>query len=73
MNGTNLKFLVAENANNMEGLIEALPFKVEIKSIYVSGGKVFCWFTLFDNQTLTSRPEIEMVSKKKTKTKKKNT
>jgi len=74
--GTKLRFLNSDNPKELEGLIEALPFKVEIKSIYHSGGKHFVWFTVQDNQSTNSIPDYVpepkvSKTKKKTKTKKK--
>lgn len=70
--GTKLKFLVADDPTTLEGLIEGLPFKVEVKSVYHHGGKIFCWFTMLDQNYLT-KPHVEMTAPKKKTTRKKKT
>lgn len=52
--GTKLRYIVANNPSELEASVEMLPFKIEIKEIYVHGGKVFCWFTVRDEQSTTA-------------------
>jgi len=52
MAGTKLRHLTASNPIELEGLIEALQFKVEIKNVIYVGGKWYCWFTLLEKDTL---------------------
>lgn len=70
--GTKLRYLVANNPNELEASVEMLPFKIEIKEIYHHGGKVFLWFTVHDDQSTTAidNQKIKSVPVKKTKRKK---
>lgn len=52
--GTKLRYIVANNPNELEASVEMLPFKIEIKEIYHHGGKVFLWFTVHDDQSTTA-------------------
>ena len=58
---TKLRFLQSNNPVELEGQIEALPFKVEIKSVYAMGGKHWVWFTLLDKDFLVKEtfPSVE--------------
>jgi len=74
--GTKVRFLQSANPNELQGLIEALPFKVEIKSIQFVGGKWYCWFTLLQNDSFVmdaypSNEDKIPPAKKSQKTKKK--
>ena len=46
---TRLRFASSTSAEVLEAFINALPFKVEIKSIVSRGTSWFCWFILPDN------------------------
>jgi hypothetical protein len=74
MNTTKLRYLVAENPNELEGLVQALGFKVEVKSVNWVGGKWFCWFTVMQTDELQRKllPESEQ-AEQKTKAKKQKT
>ena len=52
--GTKLRFLQSDNPRELEGQIEALPFKVEIKSVYAFGGKHWVAFTLLEKDSIVS-------------------
>ena len=46
---TRLRYVSSRSADLLEAFINALPFKVEIKSISFGGKRWFCWFVLPDN------------------------
>ena len=75
--GTKLRFLMDNDPHKLEAQIEGLPFKVEIKSIYMVGQKHIVWFTLLDQNNMrpvtmepekvTAKPEATPVLKKSKK------
>lgn len=76
--GTKLRFLQSANPKELEAQIEGLPFKVEIKSVYASGGKHWVAFTMLEKDTLVTDvfpskddeiPKPQKKSKRKTKAK----
>ena len=46
--GTKLRHLNHSNINELENMIEALPNKVEIKSVNYVGSNWYCHFTILD-------------------------
>jgi hypothetical protein len=46
---TRLRYVSSSSPQLLEAFLNALPFKVEIKSITAQGKRWFCWFVLPDN------------------------
>lgn len=53
-NGTKLRYFQSSNTKEIEGFVESLPFKIEIKSAYAFGGKHYIAFTMLEKDTLVS-------------------
>ena len=46
---TKLRFASGSSSEELEAIINSLPFKVELKTIAKDGKKWVCWFVLPDN------------------------
>lgn len=46
---TRLRYASSSSPEELEGIVNSLPFKVELKSIQWDGKKWVCWFVLPDN------------------------
>lgn len=74
--GTKARHLSSLNLTELEGQIEALPFKVEIKTWNFIGGKWYCHFNMLEKDFLVkdvfpSEDEKIPPAKKTRKTRKK--
>jgi hypothetical protein len=66
---TRLRYVSSPSAEGLELAINALPFKVEIKSIAPQGDRWWLWFVLPDNithdafqQVAEQLPDVEFAS-----------
>lgn len=52
---TKLRYIIADDRDQLVAAIEALGFKIEIKNIIDQGGPVICYFTIEDHRKFTSK------------------